>query len=285
MKLIKNYASLVRFSHTIFAMPFAMIGFFYALEYGGVEFEYLLIIKVLLAMVFARNAAMGFNRYADREIDAQNLRTASREIPSGVVPAKNALWFVLVNCLLFILCALWINRLSFYLAPIALLVVLGYSVTKRFTAWCHIILGVGLGIAPVGAYIAVTGSFAIFPILISGLVITWTAGFDIIYSLQDEEFDRTHNLHSVPARFGAKKALIISALLHLITIYAIIVAGVYINGGVFYWIGAAIFCGLLVFQHLIVSPSNISRVGLAFGTTNGIASVVYALAVISDMYI
>ncbi|MDD3108033.1 MAG: putative 4-hydroxybenzoate polyprenyltransferase [Alistipes sp.] len=282
-QIVSRYASLVKFSHTLFALPFALIGYTYALCFTDATFSVLLLIKVLAAMVLARNTAMGFNRYADRKIDALNPRTRTREIPSGVITPQRALLFVMVNAVGFMLVALWINLLAFILSPVALIVLLGYSLTKRFTAWCHVVLGLALGIAPVGAYIAVTGGIALFPVLLTGLVLTWCSGFDIIYALQDIAFDRSQALHSVPARFGVRGGLVVSMLLHLLTLYAVVVAGLYYGGGVLYWIGAAIFIGLLIFQHVIVTPHNLSKIGLAFGTTNGVASVMYALFTILDM--
>ena len=283
LKTLARYASLVRFSHTIFAMPFALVGFVYALCTTDNDFTFELLIQILLAMVTARNTAMGFNRYADRKIDALNPRTKNREIPAGTISPRKALIFVVVNALLFMGIALWINPQAFYLSPVALVVLLGYSYTKRFTAWCHIVLGVALGIAPVGAYIAVTGQFAVFPILLAGLVITWCSGFDIIYALQDVEFDRQQALHSVPVRFGVRGGIAISILLHAITVYAVILAGLNYGCGTLYWIGAAVFIGLLIFQHAIVKPSDLSRIGLAFGTVNGIASLCYAAFTIADL--
>lgn len=264
-------------------MPFALVGFVYALCTTDNDFTFELLIQILLAMVTARNTAMGFNRYADRKIDALNPRTKNREIPAGTISPRKALIFVVVNALLFMGIALWINPLAFYLSPVALVVLLGYSYTKRFTAWCHIVLGVALGIAPVGAYIAVTGQFAVFPILLAGLVITWCSGFDIIYALQDVEFDRQQALHSVPVRFGVRGGIAISILLHAITVYAVILAGLNYGCGTLYWIGAAVFIGLLIFQHAIVKPSDLSRIGLAFGTVNGIASLCYAAFTIADL--
>ena len=282
---VARYGSLVKFSHTIFALPFALTGYTYALCTTDATFSTLLLVKILLAMVLARNTAMGFNRYADRKIDALNPRTRSREIPSGAITPRKALIFVLVNAALFMADALWINPLAFYLSPVALIVLLGYSLTKRFTAWCHIVLGVALGIAPVGAYIAVTGHFALFPILLTGLVVTWCGGFDIVYALQDIDFDRSHALHSVPARFGVRGGIAISILLHLITVYAVVVAGLHYGAGTLYWIGAAAFVGLLVFQHLFITPSHIARLGRSFGLMNGLASVCYAAFAIADMIV
>lgn len=260
-------------------MPFAIIGF--ALGVRIVGFEWITLLQVLVAMVFARSAAMGFNRIVDKEYDARNARTAGREIPAGKVSSTAAAWFVGLCCVGFIITALTINFLAFFLSPIALAIVLGYSYTKRFTSFCHIVLGIALGIAPLGGYIAATGSFALAPALLSVLVLTWVAGFDIIFSLQDVDFDRSESLHSIPAKLGVKNGLAVSAALHIITAAMVAVIGVIINPDpVFYWIGATIFMILLAFQHAIVKPDDLSRVGLAFGTTNGIASIAFATFVI-----
>ena len=203
MNIVSRYASLVKFSHTIFAMPFALLSYVYALVSTNTPFEWLLLVKILLCMVFARNAAMGFNRWSDRDIDARNPRTASRDIPAGRITPRAAMTFVVVNCVLFVAVAGWINVLALTLSPIALAVLLGYSLTKRFTSMSHIVLGLALAIAPVGAYIAVTGTIVWFPVILAIAVLTWTAGFDILYSLQDTDFDRSNGLHSIPARFRA----------------------------------------------------------------------------------
>jgi 4-hydroxybenzoate polyprenyltransferase len=235
-------------------------------------------------MVFARNAAMGFNRFADEKYDAINPRTASREIPSGKINTKAAAIFVLINVILFIATTGLINRLTLFLSPVALLVILGYSLTKRITVLCHFILGLGLSLAPVGAYISVTGKFNIIPIIYSFIVLTWVSGFDIIYALQDDEFDRINKLYSIPSTSGRNKAIIISIIVHLVTFLLVIAAGVIQKAGYLYWIGAAIFSLLLIYQHLIVKPKDITRVNMAFATTNGIASLVYAVFVISDLF-
>src|SRR6185312_5301159 len=190
---MKKYLSLVTFSHTIFAMPFAIIGFFLAVTTTSYRFDWLKLVLMILCMIFARNSAMAFNRYLDRNIDAQNPRTKQRDIPSGRISPGSALTFTIINCLLFIITTWFINRLCFYLSPVALLVVLGYSATKRFTALCHLILGLGLSLAPIGAYLAVTGAFNIVPLFFSFAVLCWVSGFDIIYALQDEDFDRGQN--------------------------------------------------------------------------------------------
>lgn len=283
MKKILNYAGLVKFSHTIFALPFALIGYVYGLVSYGLIFEWLLLVKILLCMIFARNTAMGFNRWVDRMIDAKNPRTASREIPTGKISARETRWFIIINAFLFLLVTLTINPLTLFLAPVALFIIMGYSYTKRFTAWSHVVLGVSLAIAPVGAYIAVTGSIAVVPVLLAGLVITWVAGFDIIYSLQDENFDRQSGLHSVPAHFGVKKSITISVLLHMISIYAVVVIGTYSGGEIVYWIGAALFTLVLVVQHILARPSRIDKIGATFTLINGVASILYALCTIIDL--
>lgn len=305
MSTVKNYLSLIKFSHTIFAMPFALIGFFLglmkskipgnlndAIGWGSditnpVMWKKLLLkfILVILCMIFARSAAMAFNRWLDANYDARNKRTAVREIPSGIIKPQNALLFILVNCLLFITSACFINPICFYLSPIALFVVLFYSYTKRFTALCHLVLGVGLSLAPIGAYLAVTGTFSLLPILFSFTVLCWVSGFDIIYALQDEEFDKEQQLHSIPAAVGKVKALRISELLHLFSAGFVVYAGLYGQFGTMYWIGVALFLGLLVYQHLVVKPTDLRKVNVAFFTTNGIASVVFAIFVILDIFL
>lgn len=283
--LLKNYLSLVKFSHTIFALPFAIIGLFLAWKTQNSSLDLTLLILVVLCMVFARSAAMAFNRYLDREIDAKNPRTIVREIPAGKISPKNALAFTLLNCGAFIATTYFINPLCFWLSPIALLVVLGYSYTKRFTFLCHLVLGLGLALAPLGAYLAVTASFDIIPILFSLIVLTWVTGFDIIYALQDQEFDTEMDLFSIPRIFGTKGAIRISVFLHLITAAIIIYSGYALGGSIFYWIGAAIFIILLGFQHKLVKPSDLSKINLAFFTTNGIASVVFCTFFVLDFYL
>jgi 4-hydroxybenzoate polyprenyltransferase len=320
MSTVKNYLSLIRFSHTIFAMPFAMIGFFlgafpviailrdkahfqgipgwhtviYPL-FANVEVDqsqvpqtgWQIVIRfvlVILCMIFARSAAMAFNRWLDVKWDALNPRTAIREIPRGIISKSSALRFVIFNCVAFVVCTWFINILCFYLSFIALAVVLGYSYTKRFTPLCHVILGLGLSLAPIGAYLAVTGHFAVLPLLFSFTVIFWVSGFDIIYALQDEDFDKSQRLYSMPSWLGKAKALRVSEFLHLLSTLCVSVAGVYGQFGWPYWIGVAIFVGMLIYQHAIVRPNDLSRVNLAFMTANGIASVVFAVFVIGSMY-
>jgi len=285
MESIAKYFSLVKFSHTIFALPFALIGFFLAVQYAHYELSWRIFIMVLLCMIFARNAAMGFNRYIDRNIDKLNPRTAIRDIPSGKINSTNALLFVIANVLLFITTTWFINRLVFFLSPVALLVVLGYSFTKRFTFLCHFILGIGLALAPIGAYLAVSGKFNLVPVLFSFIVLFWTAGFDIIYALQDDSFDKEHQLFSIPVWLGKKKALIVSSFLHFLVSLIIIFAGFYANFGLWYWFGAFVFISLLIYQHTIVKVDDLSRVNLAFFTTNGIASVLFSCFTILSLFL
>ena len=282
---MKKYFSLVLFAHTVFAMPFAIIGFFLAITTTTHEFNWIKLFLMLLCMVFARNAAMAFNRYLDRNIDAQNPRTAVRDIPSGRISSKEALLFTIINSLFFILTTLLINKLCFYLSPVALTVVLGYSYTKRFTPLCHLILGLGLALAPIGAYLVVTGEFAILPIYFSLAVLCWVSGFDIIYALQDEEFDRQNNLNSIPAWLGKKNALKVSSFLHLLTV--VFVTLPYFNTDLswFYLAGVLFFILLLIYQHKLVKPDDLSKVDRAFFTTNGIASVVFAVFFLLDAYL
>lgn len=278
-----DYLSLVRFSHTVFAMPFAIAGYFIGASEPGYGFSLKTFLLVIACMVFARSAAMAFNRWADFRFDALNPRTAVREIPSGKISRRQALIFVIASSLLFILAAGFLNRLTLILSPVALLVVLGYSYTKRFTPLCHLVLGLGLSLAPIGAYIAVTGSFALLPLLYSLIVLTWVSGFDIIYSLQDDQFDRETGLYSIPAVMSRGNALAVSIALHAVSVAMVVIAGLHGEAGWIYRTGSAIFIGMLVYQHLIVKPNDLSRVNLAFGTTNGIAGVIFGVAVVLDL--
>jgi 4-hydroxybenzoate polyprenyltransferase len=283
--MLSKYLSLVKFAHTIFALPFALIGFFLAVKYAGYEFNWMTFLFVILCMVFARNSAMGFNRFVDRHIDKINPRTKSRELPSGIINPRNAMIFVIVNVILFIATTWFINLLVFCLSPVALLVILGYSLTKRFTFLCHFILGLGLSLAPIGAYLSVTGKFDIVPLFFSFIVLFWTAGFDIIYALQDDDFDKDNKLYSVPAWLGKGRALILSSVVHLLAALLIIVVGVFAGFNFLFWIGAGIFISLLTYQHIIIKQDDLSKVNVAFFTTNGIASVVFACFTILSLFI
>jgi 4-hydroxybenzoate polyprenyltransferase len=283
--MFSKYLSLVKFSHTIFALPFALIGYFLAIKYAGNPFQWHILALVIMCMIFARSAAMGFNRFVDRKIDKINPRTKNREIPAGVINPKNAIIFVVINVLLFILTTWFINRLVFFLSPAALLVILGYSLTKRFTFLCHFILGIGLSLAPIGAYLSVTGKFDMIPVLFSFIVLFWTAGFDIIYALQDDAFDKENKLFSIPAKLGRAKALLLSSLIHFLSAVLVVAVGVLASFNLIFWIGACIYIGLLLYQHLIIKHDDLRKVNLAFFTVNGVASVVFAVFTVISLYI
>jgi 4-hydroxybenzoate polyprenyltransferase len=280
-----KYFRLVKFAHTIFAMPFALIAFTYALWSSEVEFSWWLLIQVVLCMVFARNVAMGFNRWADRDIDKDNPRTASREIPSGQISPRKALAFVIINALLFIVTASTINLLTALLSPVALAVIMFYSYCKRFTSLAHIILGLSLSIAPAGAYIAVTGTLDLVPCLLSLVVLTWTGGFDIIYALQDAAFDRERGLHSIPSHFSVATSLYISIALHCVSVVALVLFATYLPQGWLLWCGVALFTAILVAEHILVTPTRQRSIGIAFGTLNGLASLTLAIFVIANILI
>jgi 4-hydroxybenzoate polyprenyltransferase len=280
---VKTYLSLIKFSHTVFAMPFAVIGFCLGISEPGHHFDGTLFLKVIVCMILARSAAMAFNRYIDRDFDRVNARTTVREIPQGVVSPASALSLVCLSAIAFVITTYFINRICFYLSPIALAIILGYSLTKRFTWLCHLILGIGLSLAPIGAYLAVTGKFEWLPIFFSFAVICWVSGFDIIYALQDEEIDRSLKLYSMPVAFGKRGALNISIMLHLIAISFLITAGILRPFNSLYWIGTAMFAIMIGYQHTLVKPSDLSSVNLAFFTTNGIASLIFAGFTITDL--
>ena len=287
---MRRYLSLVKFSHTIFALPFALLGYFLAAHYLPEGFEWRTLGLVIGCMVFARSAAMAFNRLLDRHIDRANPRTAGREVPAGLISARNAGLFVAVNSLLFVGCAYLINPLCFALSPVALLIILGYSYTKRFTFLCHFVLGLGLALAPLGAWLAVGGRFDLLPLLYAGAVLFWVAGFDIIYALQDEAFDRSQNLRSVPVWLGTRRALALSNVLHVLCAAFILAAAyqlaqLFPAAGWLHWTAAGLFIALLVYQHRLVRPDDLSRVDLAFFTTNGVASLLFGGLVILDLYI
>jgi 4-hydroxybenzoate polyprenyltransferase len=262
-----------------------MIGFAIGILYEGRSFNMQLFLLVLVCMVSARSAAMAFNRLVDAYYDAQNPRTAIREIPQGKISKKAAAVFTLLCCFVFIGATFFINRMCFFLSPVALLVILGYSYTKRFTALCHTILGIGLSLSPLGAYLAVTNAWHWLPVLFALVVLTWVSGFDIIYALQDQNFDTQHKLHSIPSKMGAQNALKFSIALHIICAVTILLIGILTKLNFVYFIGASIFIGLLIYQHRLVKPNDLSKVNLAFFTLNGIGSIVFASFTILSFYI
>ena len=286
MAKISDYLRLVKFSHTIFAMPFALLSFTYAWLSTEPEANiYLLLAQVVGCMVFARNVAMGFNRWADRDIDAANPRTREREIPAGVISPRGAMWFIVINAALFITLAALINPLCGWLSPVALAIVMFYSYCKRFTSLAHLVLGLSLGIAPVGAYMAVTGTSCLECWLLALIVMTWCSGFDIIYALQDAEFDRERGLHSIPAMLGTRGALIVSALLHIASIALLVLFASYQPQSWLLYVGCSIFAIILASEHYIVTPTKQRNIGIAFGTFNALASVSLALFLILNLLI
>ena len=286
MSKIGDYLSLVKFSHTIFAMPFALLSFTYAwmtAEHSSVLWVVLL--QVVACMVFARNVAMGFNRWADRKIDAENPRTAMREIPAGKISSRGAVVFIVINALLFVATTITINPLCAWLSPVALFVVMFYSYCKRFTALAHIVLGISLGIAPVGAYMAVTGTTVVECWLLAVVVMSWCAGFDIIYALQDAEFDRKRGLHSIPSHFSARTSLVISALLHVVSIALLMVFAMSQPQSWLLYLGCALFATILGLEHYLVTPTKQRNIGIAFGTFNAMASMTLATCLIANLLI
>lgn len=265
-------------------MPFALVGFFMAIHLNAVSFDYIKLIYIILAMVFARNAAMGFNRYIDRNIDKENPRTMNREIPAGKIKPVSALVFVIINIILFFTVTWFINTLCFALSPVALIVVLGYSLTKRFTALCHLILGLGLSLSPIGAYLAITGSFNHWaPVILSLTVLFWTAGFDIIYALQDDKFDQQKNLHSIPQAIGRQKALNLSRFFHGLSAVLIVISGLLMIANWVYYSGTLVFILLLINQHRVIKINDLSKVNFAFFTLNGIASLIFGLFAVASL--
>jgi 4-hydroxybenzoate polyprenyltransferase len=271
IKKLIEISKMIKIEHTLFALPFALIGVFFAAK-GTPNLKVLIL--CILAMFFARNSAMAFNRYADADIDKENPRTKARAIPAGKLSASFVGLFVIVNVILFFITCYFINPLAFYLSPIALFIILFYSYTKRFTAYAHIILGIGLSIAPAGGWIAVKNSISITPVFLSLAVLSWVSGFDILYSLQDEQFDREHKLYSIPVKFGAKKALNIARALHFLTVIFLICFGVFANARLWYYCGVVIGSLLLGYEHSLVKYNDLSKLDAAFFTVNSFLSVI-----------
>lgn len=274
--------SFVKFSHTLFALPFALLS---AVLAGRGVPPLPTLGWILVAMVGARSAAMAFNRIADRHVDAKNPRTANRELPSGKLSLAAAWAFCLVAIALFEVAAWRLNPLAFLLSPVALLVVLGYSLTKRFTAGAHFVLGLALAFAPVGAWVAVTGALASLPIVLGCGVLFWVAGFDILYSLQDEEFDRREGLFSIPVRVGERRAMLLSSVCHALALGFFYGAFVLAHGGWVFGFGVVAAGVFLVRQHTLVRPGDLSRIDAAFFTANGWLSVVFFLSGAADVFL
>ncbi len=282
MKKLRIILEMIKFEHTVFALPFAIMSAFIA---SGDIPEYSKLGWILVAMVGARSCAMAFNRLADAEIDSENPRTATRAIPAGLI-TKAAVWiFTLISAGLLVVAAWRLNPLAFALSPVALAVIMGYSYTKRFTSLSHFWLGLALSISPVGAWIAIKGQFDFTPIVLCCVVLLWTAGFDIIYACQDVNFDKKHGLHSIPARIGIRWALWLSSALHIIAVGLLFCIPLLTELGLFYYIGVGIVVCIFVYEHAIVKPNDLSRVNLAFFTLNGMISLVLMALSIADILI
>src|SRR3954463_11574189 len=274
--MLMRHANLVRLPHTVFALPFALVGVILASYLAPITLS--AVVWVVVAFTSARFAAMGFNRIADREIDARNPRTRSREIPSGVMSVREATVAVVIASLVFFVSAWQLNRLCLLLSPLALAWVLFYSYTKRFTRWSHLVLGVGLSIAPVGGYLAITGQWSTpwwMLIALAIAVSTWVGGFDMLYALQDVSFDRENGLYSVPATFGEANALRIARVMHFMTVVALAVAGVGAGVGAIYFSGVLVAALLLLYEHSLVKVDDFTRLDAAFFTMNGVISIVF----------
>ncbi|MCX7728212.1 MAG: putative 4-hydroxybenzoate polyprenyltransferase [Bacteroidia bacterium] len=279
------YLKLVRFNHTIFAMPFALLGVSVAYQHSPSSLTVEKFFYVIMCMIFARTAAMAFNRYLDREIDKLNPRTQDREIPSNKIKPKEALLLTILSATLFSLFSYLLSPLCFYLSPVALLIILGYSYTKRFTWLCHVVLGVGLALAPIGAYIAINGHIHGFVVWIGLAVLFWVSGFDIMYAVQDEAFDKSQNLFSVPAYFGKSNAIYLSRILHALSSIALLVPFYIYECGILYFLGWFIFTALLAYEHFLVSPKDISKIPFAFGVLNGWAGLLFGIFGSIDVWI
>ncbi|MCM1991666.1 UbiA-like polyprenyltransferase [Oceanirhabdus seepicola] len=282
LEKIKKYGEVVMFSHTLFSLPFALIGMIWAA--GGLP-SFHTVFWILIALVGARNGANALNRIVDKDIDKKNPRTANRHLPKGIVK-EYEVWGIVVLCFsIFILAAYKLNTLCFLLSPVALFLFIIYSYTKRFTWACHVVLGIACGGAPVGAWLAVTGKFALAPLILGAVVMLWVAGFDIIYGTQDIQFDRESGLFSIPARFGLKGALYISRGFHFIMILLLISLYFIMGLGWIYLVGIIISAGLLVLEHYMVSPSNEKKMKIASYNINQVVSVLIFIFTMIDVFI
>jgi 4-hydroxybenzoate polyprenyltransferase len=278
---IVTFGRMIKFEHTIFALPFALAAA--AIAARGHGLSAVRVVGIVVAMAAARTAAMGFNRIADRHIDAKNPRTARRELPAGAVTLRAAWTLTLASAAAFVVAAALLGPLCLALSPVALALLFGYSFTKRFTFLCHLFLGLAIAAGPAGAWIAVRGDFTAAPGLLMLAVASWIAGFDILYALADRDFDRGAGLHSIPARFGVAGSLLISGALHVVTMGALFALASIAHLGVPYLAGVGVVALLLVYEHAIVRPSDLSRLDAAFFTLNGYVSVVFFVATLIDV--
>lgn len=282
MKSFFTFLKMIKLEHSLFALPFAFVGMFLAAN--GMP-SWNVILWVVVAMVGARSAAMGLNRYADAEIDARNPRTASREIPAGNISKKSTIFYIILSLAVYFIAALMLNRLTAILSPIPILIFILYAYAKRFTNFCHIILGIALGLAPVCAWIAVTGTINLPPFILGGAIILWVAGFDILYAIQDIEYDRKEGLHSIPAVFGVSGSLIIARLLHFAAFFLFILLMAFTNLGYIYLAGVLISGALMAYEHSLVSKDDLSKLNMAFFNMNAYISITIMIFSIIDIWV
>ena len=273
IRSVVDYSKMIKLSHSIFAMPFALAAaVLAAAEYGYAWTDF---VWIVVCMVAARSAAMGFNRIVDRDIDGKNPRTATRAIPAGTISLGAAIGFTLASAAIFLFGAWMLSTLCLMLAPVILVIICGYSLTKRFTALCHLFLGLALALAPSAAWIAIADRLDPPALVLSGIVGTWVAGFDIIYACQDADFDHNEGLNSIPARLGVKGALVVSALLHVLTVALLVALPFVFSLGWPYWIGVVGITAMLAYEHWLVRPDDLSRVDKAFFDLNGYVSLAF----------
>jgi len=281
MSKLKIFLEMIKFPHTVFALPFALTSAFIASN--GMPSGYQLF-WIIMAMIGARTGAMSFNRLVDMEIDAKNPRTKDRPLPKGLISKEAVIFYTLASFLLLVYAAYKLNKFCFYLSPIAIIILCGYSLTKRFTHLSHIVLGLALSGAPLGAWIAIKGNIETSAIFLSLAVMFWVAGFDILYALQDYEFDRREGLYSIPVKFGVKKSILISRAFHLIMVMLLSLL-YFLNGfGLFYIVGLVIIAFLLVYEHSLVKENDLSKLDIAFFNMNGYISLIYFIFTVLDIY-
>lgn len=283
--VFSKYGKLIKFSHSIFAMPFALASVLLCYGYYPAEFAWMKLFWIIVAMVTARSAAMGFNRFIDRDIDAKNPRTMNREIPMGVIAPSHTLIFVIVSIIIFVFSASQLNNLAFVLSPVALIVILGYSLTKRFTHLSHFVLGMGLGIAPLGAWIAVAGQFDVIPAVLALGVTFWVAGFDVIYSCQDYDFDKNNHMYSLPVWSGVRGALLMSKIFHILAALAFLSVGYIARLNWIYFTGLFAIVILMIYENRLVNEKDFSKIDMAFFNLNGIISVSFLVITTLSIWI
>lgn len=282
LKPLKVFLDMIKFPHTIFALPFALTSAFIAS--GGMP-EFRKFFWIIIAMVSARTGAMSFNRLVDMHIDAKNPRTKDRPLPKGLISKSAVTFYTIISFIVLIFSAYMLNELCFYLSPIAIIILTGYSLTKRFTHYSHIVLGLALAGAPLGAWIAIKGVVELLPVVLSLAVLFWVAGFDVLYALQDYEFDKKEGLHSIPVKFGIKNSILISRIFHILMV--ILLAYIYFlsNFGFVYLTGLAVISALLIYEHSLVKENDLTKLDIAFFNMNGYISVLFFIFTVIDVYL